>query len=264
MGSGLEKPANALRSSMRAVVLRAGREERSRELLGRLREARATLGTAARRELRDNLATRAVLATALRSNSNAIDVGANQGAMLELITAIAPSGRHIAYEPIPALGAQLAARFPKVEVRNRALSDETGTVEFAHVVDAPAYSGLRERSDLPPGAELVERISVTVERLDDALEDTYVPSLIKIDVEGAELNVMRGAAATLERHRPFVLFEHGLGGADLYGSSSGDLFDLLTAAGLRIFDLEGDGPYSRDGFEAMFAQPLWNYLATPV
>jgi FkbM family methyltransferase len=263
MGSGLDKSAKTLRRSMRAAVVRAGREQQARVLLGRVREARASFDPPARRELRDEHAMRVVLATALRSTSNAIDVGANEGAMLQLITVIAPSGRHIAYEPIPALHAQLVARFPDVDVRGGALSDETGTVQFAHVVDAPAYSGLRPRTDLPRGAEQVEQIPVAVERLDDALEDSYVPSLIKIDVEGAELNVMRGAAATLERHRPFVLFEHGVGGADLYGSKSGDLFDLLHGAGLRIFDLEGEGPYSRGQFEAMFAEPVWNYLAAP-
>jgi FkbM family methyltransferase len=263
MGSGLDKPAKALRSSMKAVVLRAGREEQARAVLGRVREVRAAFDSSARRTLRDDHAMRVVLATALRSTSNAIDVGANEGELLELITAIAPAGRHIAYEPVPVLHAALAARFPSVEVRGRALSDEAGMFEFAHVVDLPTRSGLLVRTDLPPGAGRVERISVAVERLDDALEDTYVPSLIKIDVEGAELNVMRGAASTLERHRPFVLFEHGIGGADLYGAGSGDLFDLLKDSGLRIFDLDGDGPYSRGRFESMFTQPLWNYLAAP-
>ena len=84
---------------------------------------------------------------------------------------------------------------------------------------------------------------------------------MKIDVEGAELLVMRGAAETLGRHKPFVIFEHGIGGADLYGSKPGEVFDLLSDAGLRIFDLEGDGPYTRDGFEAVFTEPIWNFLA---
>ena len=55
----------------------------------------------------------------------------------------------------------------------------------------------------------------------------------------------------------------GIGGADLYGSKPGELFDLLAECGLRIFDLEGDGPYTRDHFEAVFAEPIWNFLATP-
>jgi hypothetical protein len=67
----------------------------------------------------------------------------------------------------------------------------------------------------------------------------------------------------LERYHPVVLFEHGVGGADLYGTGPDQVFDLLDGVGLRIFDLEGDGPYSRDRFEDTFTEPIWNYLATP-
>jgi len=263
MGSPLRTTTEALRSSVKTAVLRSGREEQARSLLGRVREARSAFTPTTRRVLRDEHAMRVALATALRHDGNAIDVGANRGETLEMILSVAPHGRHIAYEPIPALAAELAARYPGVDVRNAACSDEAGSAEFTHVLNAPALSGLRQRSDLPSHATEVERITVTLDKLDDALPDGYVPSLIKIDVEGAELHVMRGAAETLARHRPFVLFEHGIGGADLYGSKPGELWDVLDGAGLRIFDLEGDGPYSRDRFEAVFTEPVWNFLAAP-
>jgi FkbM family methyltransferase len=204
-----------------------------------------------------------ILATVLRTDSTAIDVGANEGAVLEAIVRIAPRGRHLAFEPIPDLYESLVARFPSVDVHPCALSDRAGTADFTHVLDAPAYSGLRKRDDLPPGATRVQRVSVRTERLDDVLEGGPAPTLIKIDVEGAELGVMQGAVDTLQRHRPFVLFEHGAGGADVYGTHPNDVFDLLAAAKLRIFDLDGDGPYSRERFEATFAQPIWNFLAAP-
>lgn len=248
---------------MHAVAVRAGREEQARSIVGRVREARSAFDPASRRELRDEHAMHVVLATVLRDTGNAIDVGANEGAVLERIVALAPAGRHIAYEPIPELCRKLEATFPQVDVRCRALSDQAGTAEFSHVLDAPAFSGLRLRADLPPGADQVRQISVELERLDDVLDHEYAPTILKIDVEGAELGVLRGAAATLERHRPFVLFEHGVGGADLYGSAPGETFDLLASTGLRIFDLEGDGPYTRDRFEAVFTEPIWNFLAAP-
>ena len=263
MASPLHTTATALRSSAKSVVARSGREDQARALLGRVREARSAFDPDMRRVLRDEHAMRVALATALRHDGNAIDVGANQGDTLELILAVAPAGRHIAYEPIPGLAADLTARYPGVDVRNAACSDEAGDAEFTHVVNAPAMSGLRQRQDLPAHAGEVERIPVRLDKLDDALPDGYVPALIKIDVEGAELLVMRGAAETLARHRPFVIFEHGIGGADLYGSKPGEVWDLLDGAGLRIFDLEGDGPYSRDRFEAVFAEPIWNFLAAP-
>jgi FkbM family methyltransferase len=263
MAFPLRSTADALRRSARSVVRRSGREQQARVVVGRMREARSAFDASARRMLRDEHAMRVVLATALRHGGNAIDVGANQGDTLEMILAVAPNGRHIAYEPIPRLAQELAARYPQVDVRNAACSDEAGSADFTHVLGAPAMSGLRQREDLPAHAAEVERITVRLDKLDDALPDGYVPSLVKIDVEGAELLVLRGAAETLARHRPFVIFEHGIGGADLYGSQPGELFDLLADCGLRIFDLEGDGPYTRDGFEAVFGEPIWNFLAAP-
>ncbi|HEX5147111.1 MAG TPA: FkbM family methyltransferase [Conexibacter sp.] len=263
MASPLRTTTDALRRSAKSAVVRSGHEDQARALLGRVREARSSFDPAQRRVLRDEHAMRVVLATALRRDGNAIDVGANQGDTLEMILAVAPDGRHIAYEPIPHLAAQLTGRYPQVDVRNAACSDEAGSAEFTHVLNAPAMSGLRQREDLPAHAGEVERFSVQLDKLDDALPDGYVPSLVKIDVEGAELLVLRGAVETLARHRPYVIFEHGIGGADLYGSKPGEVFDLLTEAKLRIFDLEGDGPYSRDAFEAVFAEPIWNFLAAP-
>lgn len=244
-------------------MIRAGRDEQTRALLRRVREARAAFDAESRRELRDEYAIHVVLATVLRCDGNGIDVGANEGAVLSRIVAVAPDGRHIAYEPIPELCHALATGFPQVDVRCRALSCESGAAEFSQVLDAPAFSGLRLREDLPRGSHHIRKITVQVQRLDDELDPAYVPSLLKIDVEGAELGVLRGAAATLERHRPFVLFEHGAGGADLYGSRPGELFDLLSSVRLRIFDLDGEGPYTRDQFEAVFTEPIWNFLAAP-
>lgn len=263
MASPLRSTTDALRRSARAAVVRSGHEEQARALLGRVREARSAFDATQRRVLRDEHAMRVVLATALRRDGNAIDVGANQGDTLAMILAVAPGGRHIAYEPIPGLATQLAADYPGVDVRNAACSEQAGEAEFTHVLGAPAMSGLRQREDLPAHASQVERITVRLDKLDDALPEGYVPSLVKIDVEGAELLVMRGAAETLARHRPFVIFEHGVGGADLYGSRPGEVWDLLDGAGLRIFDLEGAGPYTRDRFEAVFTEPVWNFLAAP-
>jgi FkbM family methyltransferase len=245
------------------MAVRLGKEEQTRELLGRIREARVAFDPLERRELRDEHGLRVVLTSVLRRESNAIDVGANEGDVLESIVRLAPHGRHVAFEPIKHLRDSLVARFPGVDVRQAAVSDTAGVAEFMQVLNAPAYSGLRQRSDLPPGAQQVQSVSVRTERLDDVLTGGPAPTLIKIDVEGAELGVMQGAVETLQRHRPHVVFEHGAGGADLYGTRPTQIFDLLDDAGLRIFDLDGNGPYSRERFEATFNEPIWNFLAAP-
>ena len=195
--NALRSTTNTLRRSARSIVVRSGREEQARAVVGRVREARSSFDPTMRRVLRDEHAMRVVLATALRRDGNAIDVGANRGETLAMILAVAPDGRHIAYEPIPALAEQLTAEFPGVDVRNAACSDEAGSAEFTHVLNAPAMSGLRQRADLPAHAQEVERFAVRLDKLDEALPEGYVPSLVKIDVEGAELLVLRGAVETL-------------------------------------------------------------------
>ncbi len=263
MSLSLRTGISTLRRSARSSIIRLGKEEQARELQGRLREARTPFDAPLRRELRDAHAVEVVLASVLRSDSSAIDIGANEGAVLDSIVRIAPAGKHLAFEPIPDMHADLVSRFPQVDVRCNALSDVAEDTEFMHVLDAPAYSGLRQRSDLPASAGEVKRIPVRTERLDDILPEGFAPTLVKIDVEGAELQVLRGANETLKRHRPYVLFEHGVGGADLYGAHPNEVFDLLHGAGLRIFDLDGSGPYTRERFEATFTEPLWNFLAAP-
>ncbi|MEA2171210.1 MAG: hypothetical protein QOF76_4510 [Solirubrobacteraceae bacterium] len=230
----------------RVLARRAGREVEYEAL-------RAVVNPAARRTAQDEVALRAVLAAVLRPDSVAVDVGANVGTVLAAIVAVAPAGRHVAFEPIPALAAGLRSRWPAVDVRAAACSDVAGRAEFT-VAATDTLSRL--------GAHPGERIEVDVVRLDDAL-DGVAPALIKIDVEGAEVAVVRGAQRVLREHRPVVVFEHSLGGADSYGTTSEELWDLLDGCGLRVFDLQGAGPFDRAAFAAQFGRPVWNWLAAP-
>lgn len=228
----------------------------------RVRRVRAVLGRpSTRRNLRDEEHLRLLFAFALSESANCIDVGANVGGILGQIVAAAPRGRHIAYEPLPELCADLLRRFPTVDVRQVAASDRRGTASFQHVRSRPAYSGLRRRDY--PGHEDIQEIQVAVEDIDSSLPDGYVPSLIKIDVEGGERQVIEGAIETIVRHRPMVVFEHGKASAQHYGAKPGEVFDLLAGrADLRIFDLDGTGPYDRRGFEAVFSRGThFNFVA---
>lgn len=210
----------------------------------------------------DDWMLQAALATALARDSVAVDVGAHAGSVLRDILRIAPDGQHLAFEPLPRLAAALRSAFPDIDVREVALSDTTGTSSFVHVVDDPAYSGLKERTYPAGVGDVREEVSVKLARLDDEI-GALEPDFIKIDVEGAELQVLRGAVETLTRWRPVVWFEHGRGAADYYRTAPGDVWDLLTEVGLdRIYDANAVGPLSRDAFEESFGRgEVWNYLA---
>jgi FkbM family methyltransferase len=210
----------------------------------------------------DDWMLRAALAATLARDSVAIDVGAHSGDVLRGILRIAPDGHHVAFEPLPNMAAALRSSFPDVDVRELALSDSTGTASFVHVVNDPAYSGLKERTYPAGSGDALQQVTVKLARLDDEIGDLE-PDFIKIDVEGAELQVLRGAVETLTRFRPVLWFEHGTGAADHYGTTPGEVWDLLSEVGLdRIYDANAVGPLSRGEFEETFAQGvMWNYLA---
>jgi hypothetical protein len=142
-----------------------------------------------------------------------------------------------------------------------ALSNFEGSSSFLHVRNMPAYSGFRIRSY--PTKPDIETVTVHTERLDHSLPAEYVPTLIKVDVEGAELLVLEGAIETLRRYQPTVIFEHGKGSAEFYGTTPSAIFHVLSdEAGLRIFNLDGGGPYNLNEFEETYNRnDYWNFVA---
>ena len=218
----------------------------------------------AARDHRDNEHLTAILAAVLPPDAHCIDIGAHTGSVLREMLRCAPQGRHIAYEPLPELASALARDFPGVDVRNAAVADTAGEQEFSFLVSDPMRSSLVAAGETAPPAGDVRRLRVRTERLDDALPADFAPALIKIDVEGAEAAVFKGALETLRKHKPIVIFEHGIGGADRYGSGPVEVWELIAEdVGLRIFDLDGHGPYTRQEFVDVFGQPIWNFLARP-
>ena len=213
------------------------------------------------RDRLDNENMRRLLAFTLAQDSNCIDIGAHEGAILREILRCAPNGRHIAFEPLPRFYDRLVREFPRVDVRRAALSTARGACSFKDVKTNPGYSGFRERAY--PGEEQIETITVATDRLDSSLPADYVPALIKIDVEGAEREVIEGGIETIARFRPVLMFEHGRGAADRYGTRPEHMFELLCRrAGLRIFDLDANGPYSEAEFVAAFdLGERWNFVA---
>lgn len=144
----------------------------------------------------------------VRPGSWAVDVGTNIGVHASVLSrCVGPEGRVLAFEPAPRIFARaqtnLAAnRITNVELANLALADSEGEIGFADISDQ-ANTGL---SRIDPGAEF----KVPVALLDQRVPDHADVSLIKIDVEGFEPSVLRGAQKTLARCRPSVILEMNL------------------------------------------------------
>jgi FkbM family methyltransferase len=216
-----------------------------------------------RSDMRDHERLVALLEEMLEPDADCLDIGAHEGAVLKEIVRVAPDGRHVAWEPLPAFARGLRGRFPMVEIREAALSDAPGDRSFAHILDDPGWSGFRARPT--PQAGSVETIRVRCERLDDALPAGVRPGLVKIDVEGAEEQVLLGASETLRRFRPVIVFEHGCGSADYYGTTPGRIHELFTRSlGYEIYGLDWDGPYTAARFTEIFARgERVNFVAVP-
>ena len=223
-------------------------------------------GRMRRRNQRYDDMTLEVIRRELGDGDAAIDVGAFRGKLLAAIVEASPTGRHVAFEPNPELAAELRERFPTVDVRQAAVGARPGRTEFHVSRAAPARSGLLEAPDMPADDAVV--VPTTIETLDGVVGERDV-RLLKIDVEGAEVAVLRGGADLLRRCRPVVVLEHGRPAAARYGATPEDLHDLLAECGLRVWVLDdrvdGRPPLTRDAFlrEKYETRRHWMFVAAP-
>lgn len=131
-----------------------------------------------------------------------VDVGANFGIYSYHL---ARMGKDVeAFEPLPRCASTITAyRSPRIRVHKVALSSATGTLKlFTPVIKGVPYTAW---SSFTPVVGPHETREVPVRALDDySFEDI---SLVKIDVEGHELEVLKGAVQTLSREQPVVLIE---------------------------------------------------------
>ncbi len=137
-----------------------------------------------------------------------VDVGANFGFYTWFASRYAATVHAI--EPLPWVAAMLRSGFRNrnVEVHECALSDQSGSVELRSPRGNIGFSTIEPSNELEGKADLsagVARIQVETRRLDDI--PTGRVSCLKIDAEGHEQEVLRGAWETLERCRPAVIIE---------------------------------------------------------
>ncbi|OIR03451.1 2-O-methyltransferase NoeI [mine drainage metagenome] len=171
--------------------------------------------------------TKKIIFRVCQPNSVCIDVGAHEGKILKMMIDAAPQASHYAFEPIPELFQSLKQKFHKNEkLFCIALSDKKETTSFNLVLTDMAYSGLNKRAY----DKKEKDISIVVETglLDAIIPATEKIELMKMDVEGAELLVMRGAVQTIQRSKPVLLFEFGKAGAAAYNYNDEDMFQFIN------------------------------------
>jgi FkbM family methyltransferase len=210
-----------------------------------------------------------ILRKICRPDSNCIDVGCHKGEMLDKILVFAPKGQHYCFEPLPDLfqGLLNSKYPPNCHIYDTALSYEKGETSFNYVITNPSYSGLlRRKYDRLDEEDTL--ISVQTDLLDHILAADIHIDFIKIDVEGAEMLVLKGAEKTIKRCQPIVVFEHGLGASDVYGTSPKQVFDFFEKCGMKISLmkswLDQQPPLSMQAFEEQFYQSKnYYFIAYP-
>jgi len=194
--------------------------------------------------------------------STVLDIGANVGYLTGLFARfVGPQGRVIAVEPIPrtfdALSSSMKKLYPgQVMTIQSCISDKAGEVTMS----VPDYAGggtnYYESRIVEKGNAAGKSYTVKATSLDDlvtslnltlnhnpnpglgrlalqgmgASPSPAIVSLIKIDVEGHELSVIRGASGFLSRHQPPLLIEVA-GDPDEPSSNASRLFTVLAQYG---------------------------------
>lgn len=173
-----------------------------------------------------------------------VDIGAHVG-YLTIIAArlVGPAGCAVAIEPVPANAAAIARNaalngLSNVRVVAAAAAAVSGEAELITVADT-LWTRLASVGEHPLESS---RALVRTVALDDLLESgelAAVPDVVKIDVEGAELDVIEGMRGVLARGETTVICE-------LHGTNE-PFAALMDELGLRVTNLDGPEPIAVAG-----------------
>jgi len=182
----------------------------------------------------------------VRKGDIVLDVGANVGAHSVFLSHLVGNrGRVLAFEPLPPnLDAFMEtirrrSRIPNISIVQSAVGNPT-TTDQSVVIRAPADDltqaslQVQEAGSWQANGKLRE-FSVSLTSLDAESDVQALPRIdfVKIDVEGGELDVLRGATKILEKHHPLVYCEAYEKWTASFGYTPDDLFHLMSTAGYK-------------------------------
>lgn len=173
----------------------------------------------------DQMAT-ALVTKICRPNKTFIDVGAHIGSIISSVMWNDRSIKIIAIEAIPEKIINLRRKFPAVEFHECAVGDSEGDISFFINTRQSGYSSLG-RSPANASDQSITEIRVQIKKLDSLISSNDI-DVVKIDVEGAELGVLRGSTNLLARCRPTIMFESAPPGDDGLGYTKEALWEIFS------------------------------------
>lgn len=206
----------------------------------------------------------------LRPGMTVCDVGANIGEVtMAAARRVGSSGMVLAFEPAAHVHAQLLEhvelnQFGHVRVMKLGLSDRTGTATV-YAAGETFHDGSRNDglgSLFPSDLRCARTEAIGVTTLDDYLATADVArlDLLKIDVEGSELPVLKGAADTLKRFRPHIIIEVQRETANQAGYEPEEILRFLGRIGYRFYTIGRKAQLTR--LEEGDIRPFQNVLCT--
>jgi FkbM family methyltransferase len=203
----------------------------------------------------------------LRPGMTVLDIGAHHGYYTLLASRkVGPRGFVLAIEPSPRERKRLRLhlrinRCKNVHVESRALGEAAGSAEFYLIRGTETGCNSLRAPNVPQDTE---RVSVSVECLDGVLQDHRIECVdfIKLDVEGAELSVLRGARQLLSnKPRPVILAEVQDIRTRPWGYRALEVVRYLSSADYRWFRPLPDG--SLEGIDTALEEYDGNFVAIP-
>jgi FkbM family methyltransferase len=197
------------------------------------------------------------IAANIRPGDICLDIGSHRGFMAGIM-ALASHHEVFCFEPNPENQAHLEKLRElnpalKLKLVNLAVSDSIGQAEFSIMPESSM--GKLKDSGFQSDADQSGWIRVDTRTLDSLLEDQSIapPNFIKIDVEGAEVQVLRGAEQLIERCHPVMVIE--LHTSELARECS----ELLRCKGYSAQIIqEGISLQSKDGFSVCHLLARWS------
>src|SRR5580658_5424934 len=175
-----------------------------------------------------------------------VDVGAHLGEYTILAASILEASGYVhAFEARPDTFEILVRNIElnkaqSIAARPYAVWCEEGFCEFARTAD-PSVSALRPGGNDAEDRSLIRVPTVTLDRY-FADPGVSKPNLIKIDVEGAELQVLKGARSLLSSpESPLLIVEYGRINTAAFGYRSEEVCKFLRELGYTIYQLSGNG-----------------------
>ena len=179
---------------------------------------------------------RDTLYSLVKNGTTVIDVGTNIGETLLNFANLNPDGRNIGFEPVPYLYEKAKInidlnKFANIELVNKGLSSAEETLSFHEAGENNSGGTFLMRENNKDSVRSVEAV-----RLDDFAKHNRLEkiALIKIDVEGFEMEVLKGASEVLRNFKPTLFVEIDDTFLARQQSSAEAIFDFLVSHGYKI------------------------------